>query len=91
MCLQIFIHAFRHFPWVHDRGGRADDLDFSIDLARSTAIFQKPEILYIIRINCYTTQGDPDSSFPYGLHKEYLNSSTSDFGRNFKQIITNAI
>ena len=49
----------------YDRGGGADDPDFSVDLTRSTATFRTPKILYIIRINCYTSQGDPDSSFPY--------------------------
>ena len=52
----------------HDWGGGADDPDFSVDLTRSMATFRTPEILYIIRRNCYTTQGDPDSSFPY-LHR----------------------
>ena len=45
-------------------GDGADDLDFSVDLTRSTATFHTPEILYIIHRNSYTTQGDPDSSFP---------------------------
>ena len=63
MCLQVFIHAFRTFD---DRGGGANDPVFSVDLARSRAIFRDPEILYIIRVTCCTSQGDPDSSFPYG-------------------------
>ena len=33
----------------------------------SRAIFRDPEILYIIRRTCCTSQGDPDSSFPCGL------------------------
>ena len=49
----------------HDRGGRANDPDFSVYLNRSTATFRTPEILYIIRRNWYTSQGDPDSIFPY--------------------------
>ena len=49
----------------HDLGSGDDDPDFSVDLTRSTATFRTPEILYIIRRNCYTSQGDPDSSFPY--------------------------
>ena len=47
-----------------DRGGGANDLAFSMDLTISTAIFHSPEILKIFRGNCYTSQGDPDSSFP---------------------------
>ena len=46
MCLQIFIHAFRNFPW---RGGGADDPEFSIYLTWSTATICTPEISYIIR------------------------------------------
>ena len=49
----------------HDQGSGADNPDFSIDLTRSMATFRTPKILYIIRRNCYTSQGDPDSSFPY--------------------------
>ena len=45
----------------------ANDPDFSVDLTRSMAIFSAPEILYIIRRNCCTSQGDPDSSFPYRI------------------------
>ena len=30
------------------------------------AIFRDPEIVYIIRRTCCTSQGDPDSSFPCG-------------------------
>ena len=33
----------------------------------SRANFHTPEILYIILRNCYTSQGDPDSSFLYWL------------------------
>ena len=57
MCSQIFIHAFCHFPWPGGWGrwpwspGRP-------------AIFHTPEISYIIHRNCYTSQGDADSSFP---------------------------
>ena len=47
-----------------DWGGGADDPDLSVALTRSTATFHTPEILHIIRRNCYTSQGDPDSSFP---------------------------
>ena len=49
----------------HDRGIGADDPDFSIDLTWSMVTIRTAEILYIIRRNCYTSQGDPDSSFPY--------------------------
>ena len=63
MCLQIFIRAFHHFRWL-GRGG-ANDPDFSVDLGRSRATFRTTEILYIFRRNCYTSQGDPDSRFPY--------------------------
>ena len=69
MCLQIFIHAFHHFRW---RGGGANDPAFSVDLTRSRAIFRDPEILYIIRGTCSTSQGDPDSSFPYGIGRCHL-------------------
>ena len=48
---------------VHDWGVGADDPDFSGDLTRSMATFRTLEILYIIYRNCYTSQGDPDSSF----------------------------
>ena len=47
----------------HDWGGGADDPDVSIDLTWSTATIHTPEILYIIRRNCQTSQGDTDSSF----------------------------
>ena len=47
-------------------GGEANDPAFSVDLTRSRAIFRDPEILYIIRGTCCTSQGDPDPSFPYG-------------------------
>ena len=47
-----------------DWGGGANDPAFSVDLTSSTAIFRSPEILQIFRGNCYTSQGDPDSSFP---------------------------
>ena len=47
------------------QGIGADDPDFSVDLNRSTATIRIPEILYIIHRNCYTSQGDPDFSFPY--------------------------
>ena len=54
----------------HDLGGcGADDPDFSVDLTMSTAIFRTPEILYIIHRNSYTSQGDPDSSFPLWMGK----------------------
>ena len=48
----------------NDRGGGANYPAFSVDLTSSTAIFRSPEILQIFRRNCYTSQGDPDSSFP---------------------------
>ena len=48
----------------HDWGGRADDPNLSVALTRSMAAFHSPDLLYIIRRNCYTSQGDPDSSFP---------------------------
>ena len=51
----------------HDCYSGADDPDFSVNLTRSTATFRTPEILYIILRNYYTSQGDPDSSFPYLL------------------------
>ena len=51
----------------HDRGGVADDPDFSVDLTRSTVTFRTPEILYIFHRNCCTSQGDDDSRFPYLL------------------------
>ena len=53
----------------HDRGSVADDPDFSVNLSRSRANFHGPEILYIFRRNCYTSQVDADSSFPYGVAK----------------------
>ena len=37
--------------------------------------FPTPEILYIIHRNCYTSQGDPDFSFPYQTSR---NSYSSD-------------
>ena len=49
-----------------DRGGGANYSTFSVNLTRSRAIFSDPEILYIIRRTCCTSQGDPDSSFPCG-------------------------
>ena len=49
-----------------DRGGGANDPAFSVDLTMSRAIFHDPEILYIIRGTCCTSQGDPDSSFQCG-------------------------
>ena len=65
MCLQIFIHAFRHFRWP-ERGG-AYDPDFSVDLSRSRANFLDPEIVYIFRRNCYTSQAAANSSFLSGF------------------------
>ena len=56
--LQMLSATFHY--WV----GGADDPDLSVDLTRSAATFRTPEILYIIHRNCYTSQGDPDSSFP---------------------------
>ena len=37
------------------------------------ATFRAPEILYIIRGNCCTSQGDPDSSFPYITTRHFRN------------------
>ena len=71
MCLQIFIHAFCHFRWP-ERGG-AYDPDFSVHLSRSRANFHGPEILYIFRRNCYTSQADSNSSFPSGMPNPFLN------------------
>ena len=50
----------------NDRVGGAKDPAFSVDLTRSRAICHDPEILYIIRGTCCTSQGDRDSSFSYG-------------------------
>ena len=60
----MFANIYRCFPPLSMTRGRADDPDFSVDLTRSMAIFHTPEILYVIPRNCYTSQGDPDSSFP---------------------------
>ena len=57
-------------------GGRANDPAFSMDLTRSRAIFSDPEILYIIHGTCCTSQGDPDSSFPYGHEIAFAAIST---------------
>ena len=57
----------------HDRDNGADDPDFSVDLTRSTATLRTPEILYIISRNCYTSQGDPDSTFPYLTNTQFEN------------------
>ena len=51
----------------HYWGGIANDPDLYVALTRSMATFRCPEILYIIRRNCYTSQGDHDSSFPLWL------------------------
>ena len=60
----------------HDWGSGANDPDFSVDLTWSTATIRTPEILYVILRNCYTSQGDPDSSFPYLLgNMLYLNKA----------------
>ena len=48
----------------HDRGCGADDPDISFAVTRSTTTFRCPDLLYIIRRNCYSSQGDSDSSFP---------------------------
>ena len=62
----MFVNIYICFPPLSmTGGGRANDPAFSVDLTRSRAIFRDPEILYIIRRNCCTSQGDPDSSFPY--------------------------
>ena len=62
ICVCKYLHMVS--ATFHDWGGGADDPELSVDLTRSTATFRTPEILYIIRRNCYTSQGDPDSSFP---------------------------
>ena len=50
-----------------DWGGGANNPDLSVTLTRSMDTFRSPDLLYIIRRNSYTPQGDPDSSFPlYG-------------------------
>ena len=60
----VFANIYTCFlPLSMTRGG-ANDPAFSVDLTSSTAIFHSPEILQIFRGNCYTSQGDPDSSFP---------------------------
>ena len=62
----MFVNIYTCFPPLSmNGGGRANDPAFSVDLTRSRAIFRDPEILYIIRGNRCTSQGDPDSSFPY--------------------------
>ena len=48
----------------NDRAGGTDAPDISVDLTRSRTTFRPPEILHIISRNCYTSQGDHDSSFP---------------------------
>ena len=57
----------------HDLCSVADDPDLSIALTRSTATFRSPEIIFIICRNCYTSRGDPDSSFPlwFWYHSYY--------------------
>ena len=75
MCLQIFIHAFRHFRWLGWVG--ANDPDFSVDLSRSRATFCTTEILYIFHRNCYTSQGDPDSVFHTSLEVVFQEQSYS--------------
>ena len=59
----VFANIYTCFPPLSMTG--ADDADFSIDLTWSTPTTHTTEILYIICRNCYTSQGDPDSSFPY--------------------------
>ena len=73
----LLIHSFRTSICVckylymlsvtfDDRGqgwGGAYNPDFSVDLSRSRANFRSPEILYIFRINSYTSQADANSSF----------------------------
>ena len=59
----MFASIYTCFPPLSMTG--ADDPDFSVDLTWSMAKIHTPEILYIICRNCYTSQGDPDSSFPY--------------------------
>ena len=56
----------------HDWGSRVDDSDFSVDLTWSMATICTPEILYRIRRNFNTSQGDPDSSFPYLLPGDHV-------------------
>ena len=63
----------------HDLGGGENDPDLSVDLTRSMATFHTPEILYRIRRNCYTSQGDPDSSFPLWFLHSLLHVNCPDF------------
>ena len=72
-----------------DRGGGANYPAFSMDLTRSRAIFHDPEILYIIRRTCCTSQGDPDSSFPCGITRSYKN--TNDRVLNWNKTRTNSV
>ena len=67
----------------HEWGGVADDPDFSVDLTRSMATFHTPEILYILRRNCCTSQGDPDSSFPYLVGNRFGKSTNISMISNF--------
>ena len=62
VCKYLYMLSATFYDW----GGGANDPAFSVDLTRSRAIFRDPEILYIIRGTCCTSQGDPDSGFPYG-------------------------
>ena len=64
MCLQVFIHAFRHFQWP---GGRGQWPCLFRGPHQVQGNFCDPEILYIICGTCCTSQGDPDSCFPYGV------------------------
>ena len=72
-----------------DRGGRAgaNYLAFSVDLTRSRAIFRDPEILYIIRRTCCTSQGEPDSSFPCGQQRLEISAFQVNPLRNLLQIV----
>ena len=56
--MSMFVGSMTFPDW-----GGANDPAFSVDLTSSTAIFHSPEILHIFRGNCYTSKGDPDSSF----------------------------
>ena len=69
----------------HEWGSGANDPDLSIALTRSMATFCSPEILYIICRNCYTSQGDPDSSFPLWHHCRVVFSFS--IGNKFKQFL----
>ena len=43
------------------------------------ATFRTTEILYIFYRNCYISQGDPNSSFPYLIEDELVEVSEVDY------------